>query len=278
MKLLIITFSALISIFTVILFTMNGRSELAFLLGKLEERKSGFFKVNSNKKFIEDMKFLIEQRGSIKFFGINFRSPESLLLFRIIFALSSAVILILSGFMIGKNFIILSIALGLILCFLPIEVIKNRQSVYSKKILRELPDIIDITSSLIRAGLTLEESITYISNNYKGEISKLFKFYKIKLLEGYSKKEAYLTVARLSFCNEFKSLIKIFLQSEEIGNPIKDVLKDLSRVIRDNQRDLLKMKAEKLENNLIIIIFVFIFIPMITIFLIPVIPQLKILF
>jgi len=278
MRLLIITFSALISIFTVILFTMNGRSELAFLLGKLEERKSSFFKVNRNTKFIEDMRFLIEQRGSIKFFGMNFRSPESLLLFRIIFALSFAMILILSGFMIGKNFIILSIALGLILFFLPIEVIKNRQLVYSRKVLRELPDIIDIISSLTKAGLTLEESITYISNNYKGEISNLFKLYKIKLLEGYSKKEAYLTVAGLSFCNEFKSIMKIFLQSEEMGNPIKDVLKDLSRVIRDNQRDLLKMKAEKLENNLIIVIFVFIFIPMITIFLIPVIPQLKILF
>ena len=278
MRLLIITFSALISIFTVILFTMNGRSELAFLLGKLEERKSSFFKVNRNTKFIEDMRFLIEQRGSIKFFGMNFRSPESLLLFRIIFALSFAVILILSGFMIGKNFIILSIALGLILFFLPIEVIKNRQLVYSRKVLRELPDIIDIISSLTKAGLTLEESITYISNNYKGEISNLFKLYKIKLLEGYSKKEAYHTVAGLSFCNEFKSIMKIFLQSEEMGNPIKDVLKDLSRVIRDNQRDLLKMKAEKLENNLIIVIFVFIFIPMITIFLIPVIPQLKILF
>jgi hypothetical protein len=48
--------------------------------------------------------------------------------------------------------------------------------------------------------------------------------------------------------------------------------------MRENQRDFLKMKAEKLESNLIIVIFIFIFIPVIALFLIPVIPQLQILF
>jgi len=95
---------------------------------------------------------------------------------------------------------------------------------------------------------------------------------------GYGKKEAYYNIARLSFCNDFKTVIKILIQSDIVGNPIKDVLKDLSRVIRNNQRDLIKMKAERLESNLVIVIFIFIFIPMLLLFLLPVFPQLKMLF
>jgi pilus assembly protein TadC len=81
----------------------------------------------------------------------------------------------------------------------------------------------------------------------------------------------------MSYCAEFYSFIKVIHQSEIIGNPIKDVLKDLSRVYRNNQRDNLKMRAEKLESNLILVIFIFIFIPMLLIFLMPVLPQLKII-
>ena len=99
-----------------------------------------------------------------------------------------------------------------------------------------------------------------------------------KILEGRSKPEAFNIIARLSFCSEFKNLIKVLAQSEIIGNPVKDILKDLSRVMRENQRNFLKMKAEKLESNLMIVIFIFIFIPVIALFLIPVIPQLQIFF
>ena len=131
---------------------------------------------------------------------------------------------------------------------------------------------------MIKAGLGLDEAIRYISNNYKGEISKLFKSVQIKTLEGCSKKDAYYSIAKLSFCNDFKTVVKILIQSDIVGNPIKDVLRDLSKVIRNNQKDLLKMRAERLEGNLIIVIFVFIFIPMLFLFLLPVFPQLKMLF
>jgi tight adherence protein C len=196
----------------------------------------------------------------------------------LILAFSSAIIFIFSGFLFGKNFILYSLLAAIIFYFLPVEVIKNKILIIRKKILGELPDIVDMLSSLIKAGLTLDEAMTYISRNYNSETSKLFRMLHTKILEGYSKPEAFNIIARLSFCSEFKNLIKVLAQSEIIGNPVKDILKDLSRVMRENQRDFLKMKAEKLESNLIIVIFIFIFIPVIALFLIPVIPQLQILF
>jgi len=56
------------------------------------------------------------------------------------------------------------------------------------------------------------------------------------------------------------------------------VLNNLSRSFRDNQRDQLKIRAERIESNLILVIFIFLFIPMLMIFLLPVLPQLRLLF
>ena len=231
-----------------------------------------------NTSLAKDLALLFEDRGIIKVLGIRISSIEGLIYLRLILAFSSAIIFIFSGFLFGKNFILYSLLAAIIFYFLPVEVIKNKILIIRKKILGELPDIVDMLSSLIKAGLTLDEAMTYISRNYNSETSKLFRMLHSKILEGRSKPEAFNIIAGLSFCGEFKNLIKVLAQSEIIGNPVKDILKDLSRVMRENQRDFLKMKAEKLESNLIIVIFIFIFIPVIALFLIPVIPQLQILF
>jgi len=231
-----------------------------------------------NISLTQDLALLFEDQGIIKVLGIRIGSIEGLIYLRLILAFSSAIIFIFSGFLFGKNFILYSILAAIIFYFLPVEVIKNKILIIRKKILGELPDIVDMLSSLIKAGLTLDEAMTYISGNYNSETSKLFRMLHVKILEGHSKPEAFNIIARLSFYSEFKNLIKVLAQSEIIGNPVKDILKDLSRVMRENQRDFLKMKAEKLESNLIIAIFIFIFIPVIALFLIPVIPQLQIFF
>lgn len=231
-----------------------------------------------NISLAQDLALLFEDQGIIKVLGIRIDSIEGLIHLRLILAFGSAITFIFSGFLFGKNFILYSLLAATIFYFLPVEVIKNKISIIRKKILGELPDIVDMLSSLIKAGLTLDEAMTYISGNYNSETSKLFRVLHIKILEGHSKPEAFNIIAELSFCSEFKNLIKVLVQSEMIGNPVKDILKDLSRVMRENQRDFLKMKAEKLESNLIIVIFIFIFIPVIALFLIPVIPQLQVLF
>ncbi|MBA7688110.1 hypothetical protein ES703_96586 [subsurface metagenome] len=229
-------------------------------------------------KLSEDLELLFEEQNFIKIFGFKIKSLEGLFLLRVILSLSFLIFFIVFGFFLGKNFIFYSFIGAIILYFLPIEIIKSKISSKSKRIQNELPDIVDILSSLIKAGLSLNEALNYISDNYKCETSMLFKLAQIKIFEGYSKMDAYYLIARLSFCNDFKTVIKILVQAEMIGNPISKVLKDVSKVMRANQRDLLKIRSERLESNLVLIIFIFMFIPMIFLFLLPVLPQLKMFF
>ena len=167
-----------------------------------------------------EIKLFLEERGSLRILGMRIKSLEGLLVFRTILSLSALIIFILFGFFIGNNFLLLAALISLIMFFLPSEILKSRIKRVSKNILNEIPESLDILSSLIKAGLNLDQAINYYSNNYRGEISKLLKIAQIKLYEGKSRKSAYLGIAKLSFCNEF--IAKIFVNPGDIimtGNP-----------------------------------------------------------
>ena len=278
MNLLIVVTAVLVSVFIFLLFINFSYKKSRLIIEKIETRTGYILKKMNKTKLSEDLELLFGEQNGVNIFGFKIKSLEGLFLLRVILSLSFLIFFIVFVFFLGKNFIFYSLIGAIILYFLPIEIIKSKISSKSKRIQNELPDIVDILSSLIKAGLSLNEALNYISDNYKCETSRLFKLAQIKIFEGYSKMNAYYLIARLSFCNDFKTVIKILVQAEMIGNPIRKVLKDVSKVMRTNQRDLLKIRSERLESNLVLVIFIFMFIPMIFLFLLPVLPQLKMFF
>jgi len=278
MNFLVIIAAALVSIFIFLLLINFNHKNLSLVINKMEIQAGYIYKKMNKTKSDKDLKLLFEEQNGTNIFGIKIKSLEGLFLLRVILSVSFLIIFIFFGFFLGENFILYSFIAAIIFYFLPLEITKSKISLKSRSVQNELPDIIDILSSLIKAGLNLDEALNYISNNYKCEISRLFRLAQIKIFEGYSKMEAFYLIARISFCNDFKTVIKILVQAEMIGNPISGVLKDISRVIRTNQRDLLKISSERLESNLVLVVFIFMFIPMIFLFLLPVLPQLKMLF
>lgn len=247
------------------------------LLKRIEYYAESFANKRKYDKKTQIELFLTES-APLKIMGVSIKTTTGIFTFRVILSITALIICIVLGFFAEKNFFMISFILASVLYFLPFEILKSRIKAISGKILNELPESLDILSSLIKTGLSLDQAIEYYSINYKGEISGLFKIAKTKIYEGKSPGDAYFEIAELSFCNEFRTIIKIIVQSDIVGNPIYKVLKELSRNIRQDQRDRIKIKAERLESSLMLVIFIFMFIPMMVLFLLPVIPQLKMIF
>ena len=275
---IIILISLLISVFVFLFFFNSRQINMKSLMRKIENYTNNV--TSKNNKNAEQLKhkFFLKERKIIKILGIRINTIEGLFVFKLFLSISSLIFIIIFGFFIGNNFILFAVLTSLLLFFVPSEIFKGKIKKISKNIIGEIPDTLDILSSLIKAGLNLDEAINYYSNNYQGEVSQLFKIALTKIYEGQRRKDAYNCIAKLSFCNEFRTVIKIIVQADLIGNPINIVLKDLSKAIRNNQRDQIKMKAERLESSLMLIVFVFMFIPMMVLFLLPIIPQLKMIF
>lgn len=278
MKIIEIFLSILAMTFFLIIFLNFKRSELESFLFN-----SRFIKKLNNKGrkkiFTDvDVEFYLDNYKNIRIFTFKIDSMEKLIILKMYLSFISFALINILGITFHKNFLIISLIGILIFYLLPSEILRNKVNNIKYKVMIEMPDFIDVLFSLINAGLTLDESIKYFSGNYKGEIKNLLQVFRIKQLEGFSKIEAYEFIGKMSFCEEFGRVIKVISQSEVVGNPIREVLKNFSTEIRNNQKDKLKIKAEKLESSLIFIIFIFIFIPMLLIFLVPVFPQIKLLF
>jgi Flp pilus assembly protein TadB len=278
MNWILLVLSSLVSIFIFFCFFNSRNVRAKSLIKRIENYTSNFIAKKNSSQKLYAIKLFLKERGSSRIFGVKIKTPEGLIIFRAMLSISSAIAVLALGFFISKNLLVLSVSTSLVLFFLPQEILNSRIKNTGKRILNEIPDFLDIISSLIKAGVNLDQAANYYSDNYKGEISQLFKILRAKIYGGKDRKTSYLEIARLSFCNEFNSIIKIIIQSDLIGNPINKVLKGLSKTIRENQRDQIKIKVEKLESSLILIIFIFMFIPMMILFLLPVIPQLKIIF
>ena len=227
---------------------------------------------------IKDIKALLEDYGSINISKIKIEDTESLAVLSILSSVSVIALFATLGFLTGKNFLIISISAGIGCFFIPYVIAVKKIGNIKTKVDDELPEIIDFLSSLTGSGLTVDESIYYIAKSYRGHIAYLFGHARNMVLDGCSLKEALLKISRMSFSKGFERLAKTLIRSEEIGNPIKMVLRNMSREVRARERDQIKTKAQRLEGSLMIVIFIFLFIPMISLFMLPVIPQLQLLF
>ena len=278
MKIIEILLSILVMIFFLATFLNFKRGDFESLLfnsrfARKLNKKAGW-KIFKD----SDIEFFLANYKNIKIFNFKIDNIEKLIILKLYLSFISLVSFNILGIAFHKNFLILSCISALIFYFLPSEILKKKVNGIRHKVMIEMPDFIDVLFSLINAGLTLDESIKYFEENYNGEIKNLLHVFRIKKLEGFSKIEAYEYVGKISFCEEFNRVIKIISQAELIGNPIKKVLNNFCAEIRNTQKDKLKIKAEKLESSLIFIIFLFIFIPMLLIFLVPVFPQIRMLF
>jgi len=278
MKIIEIILSILAMVFFLVIFLNFKKSEFESFLFN-----SGFVKKLNNKgrkKIFNDIdtEYYLDNYKNIRVFNFKIDSIEKLIILKLYLSFISFALVNILGIILHRNLLIISVIGALIFYLLPSEILRNKINNIRHRVMIEMPDFIDSLFSLINAGLNLDESVKYFSGNYKGEIRNLLQVFRIKQLEGFSKIEAYEFIGKLSFCEEFNRVIKIISQSEIVGNPIREVLKNFSAEIRNTQKDKVKIKAEKLESTLIFIIFIFIFIPMLLIFLVPVFPQIKLLF
>lgn len=278
MRILEILLSILAMIFFIVIFLKFRRSDFESLLFNSRFVKKLNNKVRKKIFTNVDIEFFLENYKNNKILYFKIDCIEKLIILKLYLSFISFALINILGIAFHKNFLIISLISALIFYLLPSEFLKNKVSKIKHKVMVEMPDFLDTLFSLINAGLTLDESIKYFEENYEGEIKNLLYVFKIKKLEGFSKIEAYEFIGKMSFCEEFVRVIKIIAQAEMIGNPIKEVLNNFCAEIRNTQKDKLKIRAEKLESSLIFIIFIFIFIPMLLIFLVPVFPQIRMLF
>lgn len=143
---------------------------------------------------------------------------------------------------VGPAVIFLFILLGIIpAIILPNTYLKNKMKARNKNALRELPDILDLLTVSLEAGLGFDSAMNKVASKKQGVIADEFHRSLEEVRLGKTRREALNGIRERIEVEEVQGFISSIIQAEKLGIGMVQVLRVQSEEVR-NQR---KQRAEE---------------------------------
>jgi tight adherence protein C len=160
----------------------------------------------------------------------------------------------------------LAIALGVFMPFLGfylpdiwlLQTTQKRQ----EKLLKALPDALDLLVVSVEAGMGLDEAINRVAKESKlksPELSDELAFLGLQLRAGKQRQDALKNMAERTNLEEVKNLVTLLIQADKFGTNIADTLRVYSDSFRNERFQRAEEMASKLPVKLVFPLIMFIF-------------------
>jgi tight adherence protein C len=211
--------------------------------------------------------------GSIKqmrFLKAGLRNPKAGLIFwgvKCFLAISFLVtFLVLRIFVFSVINTQLTLVLGVLMPFLgfylPDIWLLQKTEKRQEKLLKALPDALDLMVVCVEAGMGLDEAINRVAKEGKlqsRELSDEFAFLGLELRAGKQRKDALKNLAERTHLEEVKNLVTLLIQADKFGTNIADTLRVYSDSFRTERFQRAEEMAAKMPVKLIFPLILFIF-------------------
>jgi len=202
--------------------------------------------------------------GTREFFGIQLISAIA----------GVALLFVLIQNELSLPFLALGVLSMVLITMLPIvwlrSTVRNRQN----RLLRGLPDAIDMLSVCATAGLGFDQSLQRVSEHWQTPIGVEFGRVVSEMEMGFSRRESLRNMADRFDIPELSGFIAVLIQSEQLGMSISDTLHAQAAQMREERRFRAQEEARKIPTKMLFPLALLIFPAMMAVILGPAIPQL----
>lgn len=133
--------------------------------------------------------------------------------------------------------------------------ISKRQTEMEEK----LPDVLDLLSINVEAGLGFEQALLQVIDHYEGYLIDELTITYREMSMGRTRREALSVFAERCDLNDIKNFVGAIIQAEQLGISIKNVLRTQAAAIRISRRNRVEEKAMKISVKILIPMVCFIF-------------------
>ncbi|OQB25555.1 MAG: Bacterial type II secretion system protein F domain protein [Firmicutes bacterium ADurb.Bin182] len=165
----------------------------------------------------------------------------------------------LIGTMNSEGRVLLILADMMLVIVVPRYYLKSRIKARQSAIRDQLPNLMDMLSVSIEAGLGFDAALLKITENSKGPLTDEFLRVHREIQMGKSRKDALLAFAQRSNVEELKTFASAIIQSEKYGTPVKNVMKTQSQQLRVTRRQRAQEKGAKASVKMMLPMLIFIF-------------------
>ena len=169
---------------------------------------------------------------------------------------------------------LLSILIMVVVFLLPVLWLNRKIRQRQNLIRRQLPDVIDMLSVCTSAGLSFDQSLQRVSNEWRTQLSWEFGRVVSEMEMGLTRKEALRNLATRLDVSELSSFVSIIIQSDQLGMSISNTLHSLAGQMRIEWRFKAQEEARKLPVKILLPLVFLIFPAMLIVILGPSIPSL----
>jgi tight adherence protein C len=189
-------------------------------------------------------------------------TPEGYRYFRILLTGVLVGVNAFAGIILGKGFsaAALWILIGILLsALLPNYYVKARAKRRQKQMRADLPELMDMLSVCVEAGLSLDSAVVRIAEKSNDIMVEELRATIREIQYGKSRKDAFRDLAERYDIGELKTFAAAMVQAEKYGIPIKNILKAQADKLRDARKQTAQEKAMKAPVKIMIPIVIFIF-------------------
>jgi len=161
--------------------------------------------------------------------------------------------------LLGANTFFIIIGAFIISYLIPSFYLKHMTVKRQKEIINTLPDVLDLLTVSVEAGLAFDGAVSRLVNKMEGQLSKEFGRVLNEIKMGRSRKDALKEMSLRCNVTDLTTFIGSIIQADELGVSISNVLRIQSKQMRQKRRQRAQEKAMKAPVKMLFPLVFFIF-------------------
>jgi len=158
-----------------------------------------------------------------------------------------------------KNTVLITLSMAAVGLLYPNLVLNSKIRARHKEILKNLPDVMDLLTVSVEAGLNFDAALARVVEKMPGTLSDEFETVLQEIKVGRSKREALYDMADRLNVQDLRSFIGAVVQADQLGVSLGRVLRIQSEQIRLNRKQRIQEKAMKAPVKILLPMVIFIF-------------------
>jgi tight adherence protein B len=160
----------------------------------------------------------------------------------IVFHLVAVGLSTLLAYLFTRN-IIITLAVVIVVIFIPFLLINFKTGQRIKKFNEQLPDTLQLIEGALKAGYSLNQSLAMVLKETKPPISEEFKITTSEIRMGLSEKEALENMAKRINSELFNWVVLAINIQRDVGGNLAEIMDIIANTIREKERVLRQIKA-----------------------------------
>lgn len=137
--------------------------------------------------------------------------------------------------------------------------LKSKIKKRSDEIYHQLPEMMDLLSVSVSAGLGFDQALAYVVKKSQGALFRELDLVQREVTLGRPRKEALIEFAKRCDSQEIQTFVSAVNQADEMGSSMQNLLQVQAETIRETHKQGVEEKAQKLTVKMLLPLVFFIF-------------------